>query len=207
MHSVTTLRGVALRRSESLAGMAYAALVKRGQSTSGLLVLVLALASCAGGGAPGALPRARVSGGEWTMMRFLGGPPASGQITDTARLDPGAGSRHVRIERNRAGITPDGHCETDAPDDAAWADLLAALADPGLAGALAHPERLPLLMLDAGYFACTHAGTRIALSDFQAELPGAAPATTAALEALRRLAGAYQRVLGEVTALPACRSL
>jgi hypothetical protein len=175
----------------------------------GWLTVVLAITSCAGGEAPaaGAQGRSKVANGEWTMMRFLGGPPASGQVTDTLRLDPGAGSRHVRIERNRAGMTPDRSCEADASDDAAWGELLAALADPGLAGGLAHPDRVPLLVMDAGYFACTHAGTRIALSDLQAVLPAAAPETTAAIEALRRLAGAYQRVLAEVAALPTCKAL
>jgi hypothetical protein len=144
--------------------------------------------------------------GEWTLMRFLGGPPSAGQITDTTRLDPGAGSRHIRINRNRAGTSPDRSCEADAPDDPAWADFLAALADPNLEGGLVHPDRLPPLVIDAGYFACTHGGTRIAVSDAQG-VAGDSSASVAAMAALRRLESAYQRVLAAVTALPACKAL
>jgi len=165
--------------------------------------LLLALAATSCGRGPSAPPR--VASGEWTLLRFLGGPPRNGQITDTVRVDPGAGSRHVRIERNRAGVAEDRSCEADVAEDPAWAELVAALAAPDLVAALAHPERVPPLLLDAGYFACTHAGTRIALSDLEA--PGGAPDTAAAVAALHRLLGAYQRVLASVTVLPACKAL
>ena len=152
--------------------------------------------------APPVSPAPAVPAGEWTLMRFLGGPPAPGQITDTLHLDPAATRRHVRVERSRAGVSPDRVCELDASEDGAWSELLAALADGDLQDALAHPDRMPGLVLDAGYFACTHAGTRIAISD--ARNPANAPRETAALA---RLDSAYERVLAEVTAQPACASL
>jgi hypothetical protein len=172
-----------------------------------VVVVLLALVACRSTEPPvtgePSKPAARaVDPGPWTLMRFLGGPPAGGQITDTTVLDPSAG-RRVHIERNRAGDPHDRSCDAEAREDAAWADLVAALGDPDLTRALAHESRMPLLVIDAGYFACTHAGSKIAVSDMQGG-DSSAPRETAAL---RRLSSAYQRLHDEVVALPACGSL
>jgi hypothetical protein len=126
----------------------------------------------------------------------------AGQITDTMRVDPSAG-RRVRIERNRAGVAEDVRCEADAPDDQAWAELVSALAADGIRRALAEPDRVPRLRIDAGYFACTHAGTRVAVSDSM-DADKTSPQQTAAL---RRLAAASARVRDEVLRTPACKGL
>src|SRR5215207_2309249 len=125
-----------------------------GRLKAPLLVVVtaLALVACRRGEPGDADARARTaarteSRGDWTLMRFLGGPPEHGQITDTVRLDPAGGSRRVRIQRSRAGVPPDQACEADAPDGPGWAALLAAMTDPDLEAALAHPERMPLLVI------------------------------------------------------------
>jgi hypothetical protein len=171
---------------------------------------VLALAACHAEPAPaGPAPSgATVPRGEWSLMHFLGGPPMAGQITDTLRFDPGTGTHHVRIERNRAGAPRDQSCELDPPGDTAWTDLVAALADATLQDAWSHPEHIPLLTMDAGYFACTHAGVRIALSDMQAAPPATAHDDAAsAVGALSRLRDAHEKALAEWEALPACRGL
>jgi hypothetical protein len=136
-------------------------------------------------------------------MRFLGGPPARGQITDTIRLDPFATGRRVRIERNRAGISQDRACEVAASDDIVWAELSAALANADLEAALAHPDRMPGLVIDVGYFACTHTGARIAVSDDR-RADSQAPREIAAL---RRVASAYDHVVAEITSQAACEKL
>jgi hypothetical protein len=141
-----------------------------------------------------------VSAGEWTLMHFLGGPPAQGQITDTIRLDPAATGRRVRIERNRAGVAQDRTCEVVASDDAVWAELSAALADADLEAALAHPDRMPGLLIDVGYFSCTHRDARIAVSDHR----GADSKAPREIVALRRLASAYDHLVAEVTAQSGC---
>jgi hypothetical protein len=166
-------------------------------------VLLLALAACASGAPPRPSPSAvAVQPGAWTMMRFLGGPPADGQITDTTTVDP-ARDHRVRVARNRAGAPADTACGADAPDDGAWRDLLAAMADPDLAAGLAHPDHVPPLLIDVGYFACAHGGVRIAVSDLGVNDARAPREATA----LRRLSSAYQRVHDEVVALPACTGL
>jgi hypothetical protein len=141
-------------------------------------------------------------------MRFLGGPPMAGQITDTLRFDPGARTHRVRIERNRVGIPHDQSCELDVPDDTAWTDLVAALADAALQDAWTHPDHVPLLAMDAGYFACTHAGVRIALSDMQTAPDAPAHDDAArAVAALSHLRDVYATAVGLWEALPACRGL
>lgn len=157
--------------------------------------LALGLLAC-GGAASGAS-----AAGAWTFVRFRGGPPAPGQITDTVHLD--GASRRVRVERNRASAGPDRSCEGVAPDGEAWRALAAALADADLQGALAQPERVPLLFLDAGYFTCGRGGVRVGVSDIDAN-DARAPRETAAL---RRLQAAYERFHREVVALPACAGL
>lgn len=135
--------------------------------------------------------------GGWTLMPFAGGPPAPGQVTATIHVDPIAG-RHMRSDRERVGGESSA-CELDTPDDATWS----ALADRDLHGAMAHPERVPSLVLDAGDFACTHRGTRIAVSDALVADAAAVDATAA----LRRLAAALDRALADWTAAPRCAAL
>ncbi|MBI4953399.1 MAG: hypothetical protein HY908_15320 [Myxococcales bacterium] len=154
------------------------------------------------GGAEGAAPAITALAGAWTFQRFLGGPPEDGQITDTTELDPAAG-RHAHLVRQRAGGAAERSCETEAPDGTAWTDLLAALADPDLRAALAHPERVPRLPLDAGYFSCRHAGVALAVSD----VPSSDAAARALVAALVRLRQAYLRVHAELIAAPACAGL
>jgi len=177
---------------------------------TGLLLVALGMVACGGTGGDAALPAMAGSqqprggaslAGEWTFMRFLGGPPHVGQITDTLRVD--GGSRGVRVERNRASAGPDRTCEVTAPDGEAWRALVAAANDPDLQDALTHPERVPLLPLDVGYFACQHGRARIAVSDHR-DGDAAAPRETAAL---RRLQTAYERFHREVVALPECGRL
>ena len=132
-------------------------------------------------------------------MYFGGGPPAAGQITDTARLDP-ARDRNVHIERSVAGVEGTQSCEAEAADDAAWSALLEAMEDADLESALTHPDDLPRLMIDAGYFSCDHDGARVARSDM-------ALAGQPALEAISRLHAAYDGVLVGVLASPSCAPL
>ncbi len=138
--------------------------------------------------------------GEWTLMRFLGGPPSRGQITDTMHWNGAANDRHLRIERSRAGVPGDVVCEVDAPDDKAWNDLLSALSDSDLQRALSHPDRVPALTIDAGYFACSRGQTHIAVSD----VPSADSSAAREIAALRRLSSAYSRLHDEVVAARAC---
>jgi hypothetical protein len=134
-------------------------------------------------------------------MHFLGGPPPTGQITDTVHVEPAAG-RHVRVDRNRVGTTGDRTCELDAPDDAVWRAFVSALADPDLEAAFAHPDRVPGLVIDAGYFSCAHAGARVAISDVQSDAHA-----TEETRAVRRLAGAYTALHDATLAMPACNAL
>ena len=92
-------------------------------------------------------------------------------------------------------------------DDPILADMIdhfvTAANDPDLRDAITHPERVPLLPLDVGYFACQHGRARIAVSDHRNN-DAAAPRETAAL---RRLQTAYERFHREVVALPECGRL
>ncbi len=164
-----------------------------------LLVLSLALAACGSVRAdPAHTPRAS---GSWKVFRFLGGPPATGQITDTLTFDPGS-DRHVRIDRNRAGVDgPDHRCDTSLPTGEAWRALDRALGDAALVSALDHPDRIPLLALDAPYFEAVHGGVTLAISDDVNS--GDSPEA----DALRRFEAASQRILADAAATPACAGL
>jgi hypothetical protein len=111
------------------------------------------------------------------------------------------------VERNRAGTLRDQACDAVVSENGAWDGLHAALSDADLTAAFASPERMPPLVLDAGYFRCTHAGVQIAVSDIGSDMSrpeDKAPRETAAL---RRLSRAAEGLLAETLALPACASL
>lgn len=173
---------------------------------AGAAALAVAAVGCgagsqAGGGGGGANPSsiARVQG-TYRLMRFAGGPPAPGQITDTTEID--VDTRRVTIRREVTGGAP-GSCELTAPDDAAWHDLIAAFADAGLASALANPDRIPRLPLDAGYFQCTRGAVTVAVSDIKRG-DAESPLETAAI---RNLQSAYERAHAAWTQTASCSAL
>jgi hypothetical protein len=166
-------------------------------SLAGLLSFADALGGCgAGRGAAASVETAR---GPWKLVYFAGGPPLDGQITDTISCDPATG-RRVHVERVRAGAAGTTSCEADIADDAAWSTLVEAMSDDDLRSALAHPDRLPGLVIDAGYFSCHHGGVDVAVSS-------ASSSESAETKAVRKLGSAYQRVRAIAIASPGCAGL
>lgn len=167
------------------------------QLGSSSLVILALLSGC--GGAQGSARSVDAIRGPWTMMRFAGGPPRDGQVTDTLHVDPSVG-RSARIERTEAGIEGTKSCEALVADDAAWNALVDAMADDDLQAALGHPKDLPGLVVDGGYFTCNHAGVDIAVSSLSmTDAP--------ALRALRKLQSAYDGVRSQLLASPSCAAL
>lgn len=65
--------------------------------------------------------------------------------------------------------------------------------------AIAHPERFPKLMIDAGYFHATHDDVTVAVSDVRREDEGDEA------ETLRKVQSLYGAVLADLLDLPACK--
>jgi hypothetical protein len=135
--------------------------------------------------------------GEWTFFRFGGGPPAPGQITDTVTVD--VDTRAVTLSREHAGEPTKFTCAGVATDSERWRELAELLGSSAADAVIAHPDRLPRLMIDMGYFHATHAGVSVAVSDARREDEGDEA------ETLRKVQSLYGVLLADVLALPACK--
>lgn len=132
--------------------------IQRAAAAAGLFAVVVIAPACAGA-TGGASTEAM---GPWTLMLFRGGPPEPGQLTDTLEVDIDA--RRVKLTREKTGDPTPYVCD-GVLDGGALDRLAEALRAGDLRDALEHPDRIPSLAIDMGYFQASRGGVTIAVSD------------------------------------------
>ncbi|MFO0611944.1 MAG: hypothetical protein U0414_05125 [Polyangiaceae bacterium] len=163
----------------------------------GLVAGVALLVGCASHRASPTDPAPQADAlGTWSFMRFRGGPPEPGQITDRLEIDFDA--RRVHLVRERALARVPEECTATLPADGALGALANELRVDAMRSALEHPDRIPSLRVDMGYFEAKRGAVTLAVSDAMGPDDGEEAA------ALRDVASAFAGVLTEVLEAPEC---